>query len=189
MRARSIVLLLLVAGCASGGGALPTTGAPATTTTLVVGTTLGGAGSADFSVPRDESGVSTTIAAPVDSVWNALWLAYQDLGITPGTVSTERRILGQEGLEPEGGRLAGLRTALVLTCGTSPTGAPLAQTYRVRASVVSTLAAGAAGETRLTTRLLGTAASREVANTTVSCGSTGRLEAQIASRVRERLRP
>ena len=188
MRALLPLSLLSFGACAS-GGALPSSGPVSTTTTIVAAATPSPTSmAADVTMKRDESGVVTAIAAPPEQAWNALVATYASLGVPPGTVNVQQRVYGNEALEPKDGKVAGMRTSLVLSCGTSPTGVPLAQSYRVRVSVVSMIAP-AEGGSRLTTRVMGTAASREIAGSTpVTCGSSGKLEERIATLVADQTR-
>ncbi|HYD53287.1 MAG TPA: hypothetical protein VEA99_11690 [Gemmatimonadaceae bacterium] len=183
MRLRQPLLLVLLAGCASGGsgGALPTSsGAPTTTTTVVTSTTPGVDGSTDIAARRDDSGVTSALAMPVERAWTALIAAYGSLDIQPANVDVQRRVYCNQAVEPRSGRVAGLPITQLLNCGFSPTGAPLAQTAQVRLSVVSVVEAAGAGASRLVTRVQGVATSRDGSSTQVTCGSTGRLERRIA---------
>ena len=188
MRVRPCLLLVLV-GCASSGGSggrggdpLPTAGPASTTTTIVTPAT----GAADVKTYRDDRAVATTINAPADRVWGALFAALQELEIPPGTVDTRRRLYGHDAVEPKNGRIAGMRVPLLLNCGTSSTGVPLAQTYRVRLSVNSVVVPEGDVRARVETRVGGSAASTAVSGTSVACGSTGALEKRIAELVKER---
>ena len=173
-------LVVALAGCASSGAGGPASSAPPTTTTTVVmQTSPGVSGSTDVASSRESSGVVTTLAAPADRAWATLVAAYGSLGIEPANVDVQRRYYGNQSVEPKNGRIAGIPTARILNCGTSPTGVPLAQSYQVRLSVISSLE-GAADGSRLTTRVQGTASSRDGSTTQVACGSTGRLEQRIA---------
>lgn len=141
----------------------------------------------DFTMSRDESGGVATFGATPDRAWSAIWAAYQTLELAPTTVQQQQRLIGRDGLEVNGSRVAGLRVTEVVSCGTSPAGAPLAQTYAVRLSITSTVATAASGAT-LTTRVLGSATDRAVAGPPGSGGSTGRLETRLARLVSEQLK-
>ena len=186
--APSLIATLLLTGCVSSGGNTLPAGTPSTSTTsVVVGTTLHTSSSSDFALTRDDAGINTTLDLPPYRVWDALGAAYQALGILPTTRDSERRLLGNDNVEPRSGKIGGHRTSLLLNCGTSPTGVPLADSYRVTIQLSSAVSPRGTGSL-LTSRVLGSAASREIAGTRINCGSTGKLEESIARLVFEQTR-
>jgi hypothetical protein len=171
-----------LAGCATASGTATPPGSsapPTTTTTVVMQTSPGVTGSTDLASSRENAGVVTPLASTPERAWTALVATFGALGIEPANVDVQRRFYGNQGVEPKNGRIAGIPTARLLNCGTTPTGVPLAQSYQVRLSVISSLEPAPEGS-RLTTRVSGVAASRDGSSTQVPCGSTGRLEQRIA---------
>jgi hypothetical protein len=75
-----------------------------------------------------------------------------------------------------------------LRCGSDPAGNPLADVYRVRASLITAVEPTADGQARVETRLEGTAANPTQAQAPVQCTSSGRLEEAIALEIEKHVR-
>ena len=81
--------------------------------------------------------------------------------------------------------LAGNSLSTFLDCGTV-VGVPIANTYRIEMSVLTSLQPGTSGGTALHTRVEGKAFDPGSSSRAVPCRTTGRLEQRIAGMVRER---
>ncbi|MEW5931871.1 MAG: hypothetical protein AB1941_30760 [Gemmatimonadota bacterium] len=168
----------LLAGCASSGNA------PAETvrsTVSVSGTD--GAATQTIESYMDVGGTTHRISATPDKVWAVLPTVYQGLGITVGTSLPDYKTIGNSKLELNR-TLGGQPLSTFLSCGDGPTGAPIANSYRVNMAVVTTVAPAAGGGSQLETRVNASATNRAVSGAAVNCATTGRLEGMIAERVR-----
>lgn len=168
----------LLAGCASGGQA------PADTvrsTVSVSGTD--GAATQTIESYANVSGTTARISATPDKVWAVLPTVYQGLGITVGTSLPDYMTIGNSKLELNR-TLGGQPLSNFVSCGYAPTGAPLADSYRVNMAVVTTVAPAAGGGAQLETRVQASATNRAVSGASVNCATTGRLEGLIAERVK-----
>ena len=168
----------LLAGCASGGNA------PAETvrsTVSVSGTD--GVATRTIESYADVGGTTHRISATPEKVWEVLPTVYQGLGIPVGTSLPDYKTMGNSKLELSR-TLGGQPLSSFLSCGFAPTGAPLADSYRVSMAVVTTVAPAAGGGAQVETRVQASATNRAVSGAPVNCATTGRLEGMIAERVR-----
>jgi hypothetical protein len=170
---------LLLAGCAGAGG--PVSGASPQTTAISIGgdATTGAGSTVLVTSHREMRGSTHRVEAMIDEVWRVLPAVYQELGVPVGTVNTATRTLGNSDVTLNR-TLAGDRVSRYLNCGSGQTGQPLADQYRVQATLLTVLHPEADGTTRVETRLNGTAANRATSGNAIACGTTGRLEARIA---------
>lgn len=125
-----------------------------------------------------------TLAAPIAKVWAALPTVYEALGVPLTLVDTTYRVLGAVRVTVRR-PIAGNRLSLLLECGTGIYG-PVAERYTVQLTLVSAVRAIDDTHAALETRVEGNAAQNGV-NTSVRCGSTGRLEEKVAQLVRKEL--
>lgn len=132
---------------------------------------------------RDVGGTAHQLGATPDQVWGVLPAVYQGLGIAVGTSLPDTKTIGNTKLVLNRS-LAGRPLSDFLSCGDGPTGAPLANNYRVEMALVTVLTPTPNGGTRVETRVGASAANRAVSGATVSCTTTGRLEAMIAERIK-----
>ncbi|HEV2148563.1 MAG TPA: hypothetical protein VGR37_14260 [Longimicrobiaceae bacterium] len=174
-----IACIVLVSACASTAAGTGETGVVRSTTTV-----SGSTGTVILESYSDRGGAAFVVPAEVDRVWAALPAVYNQLGIPMGTSVPATRTYGNTSLQL-GRTLAGKPVSAWLNCGEGPFGAPLANSYRVVASIVTTLAPGANGQTQLRTMVNATATNRGVSGAPVNCGTTGALETLIAERVRQ----
>jgi hypothetical protein len=187
MKLLAPVAFLALAACASAG--TPAAGGAPETVVIALPPDAVGTGSRPVLLPlhRDERGSRATRAAPLDQVWAVLPAVYDQLGIAVATLDARTHRIGNTALVAHR-RLAGQRVSAFLECGTTAFGAPLADTYRIEASVLSTQRPAPAGA-MLETRLEARAVNPGVSGAPVRCASTGRLEELIARAVERRLQP
>lgn len=134
---------------------------------------------AEVRVGGDGPAAAYAVPSAPDEVWNALPGVYTTLGVpeglrdhTTGTYGNRRHVLRRT--------LDGKPLSRYLSCGYTATGSPIADSYRVQLSVVTTVKP-AAGGSEVRTEVGATAQSIEGASSSaVPCASTGRLEARIA---------
>jgi hypothetical protein len=168
--------LLVLAACASGGTG-STAEAPAPPPRInAVGN--------GYDVRIGSGGATSAVAlrAAPEAAWTALLATYQKMGIPLSSVDAAQRTASAVDLEVRR-RLAGKSLSEYLDCGSNLTGL-IANSYRVRLTVTSTLAPGAQGGSTLQTSVSASATSPQGASSApVNCATTGRLEAEIAQRV------
>lgn len=182
---RSFLLLagsVVLTACAGTGG--PVSGAaPQTTAISVGGDATSGAGSTVLVTSnRETRGSDHKVEAMIDEVWQVLPAVYGELGIPVATVNSATRSMGNSQLVISR-KLAGNRASLYLNCGAGIAGQPVADQYRVDASLMTFLHPETDGTTRVETRLTGTATNRAISGAPINCGTTGRLEDRIAQMV------
>ena len=167
----------LLAGCSGN--------APPSTQTVRASTSVSSSGTPTQSIEsyQDVGGSVVQVGAAPDRVWEMLPAVYQGLGITVGTTIPDAKTIGNLRLELNR-TLGGQPLSTYVNCGEGATGTPLADSYRVTLSVLTTLTPGQNGGTRVETRVAASAANRAVSGATVNCGTTGRLEGLIADRVK-----
>lgn len=119
-----------------------------------------------------------TIATSPQRVWTHLPDVYAELGIPVEVINSDSREIGNRRLVVRR-TLAGNPLSASLDCGTV-VGVPVANTYRIELSVLTSLRPGASGSTELHTRLEGKAFDPGSSSGAVPCQTTGRLEQRIA---------
>lgn len=183
-----ILLALAVSACASSPGSPPPQGGPeAIGISLPPATPLGeGGGTVVLTVHRDARGSRHLINASPEQVWPALIRVYEALEIPLATIDRTQHRLGNPTLVLRR-RLAGEPISRFLDCGQGPFGAPLADSYEINLSVLTSLEPAADGSTQIETRLNARAVNRGVSGAPVHCASTGRLEERIVQRIQQRL--
>lgn len=183
-----LIVTLTTASCAGAGGEGPAAAAsPQTTAISIVGDATRGAGSTVLVTShRDLRGSNHRVRGMIDEVWRVLPSVYGELGIEVGTVDSGARTMGNARLVMSRS-LAGQRLSRYLSCGSGMSGQPIADEYRVEASLLTILHPEEDGSTRVETRLTATAMSRASSGAPLACGSTGRLEARIAEMIALRL--
>lgn len=124
-------------------------------------------------------GNQTVVSAPLDSAYAALNAAYQSLGVDIKTSDPAQHMLGNR-------HIVAMRTFLgshlstFFDCGNDATiGTPRADSYQLSISVVSTLSAKDAQNTRVTTLATAMAIDLATSATPVYCPSTGKLERSL----------
>lgn len=181
---RSIPLLALsLAACAT-TGTPDEFGSERATTTISgsAGGAEGSVGSSTMTLSRtaDNTGVTSQIAATPDRVVQALREVYPQVGIEVGTLDTNQRLVGNRQIRATR-RLGQRPLSAFVRCGTTATGAPAEDQYRVQMDVLSRVRP-AGQESTLETRVQATATAQGQ-NTSVACTSTGVLEETIAKGV------
>ena len=170
----------LVAGCS---GNAPPSAQTVRNTTSISTTGMEGTATTTIDSYSDVGGSSHRVSATPERVWDLLPVVYQGLGIAVGTSIPDARTIGNVRLELNR-VLGGRPVSTFVNCGEGPTGTPLADSYRVTMSVLTTLVPAENGATLVQTRVNSSAANRAVSSATVNCATTGRLEALIAERIR-----
>jgi hypothetical protein len=175
------VAAVVLTGCASGG----VSSAPQKSTTMVsvpVGNG-GDQGSVDMVINSYNANapVVSTLSARRDAVWSALDATYQAIGITVAMRDPANWQMGNRNLQVSR-RLNGNSLSRYFNCGNTGMGAEIADSYRLTASVVSTVAEQGAGS-RLETVAQAVARQQGTSSPPVNCASTGQLEQEIANRV------
>jgi len=125
-----------------------------------------------------------TIAVPREKVWAALIQVYAELGISLTVADTESHVIGALRVaqrKPIGGQ----QLSRLLECGVSSYG-PNADRYAVQLTALSAVQSVGEGLTTIDTRVGGSASPNGI-NSTVSCASSGVLEAKVTAMVRKAL--
>ncbi|HEY2026176.1 MAG TPA: hypothetical protein VGG78_04160 [Gemmatimonadaceae bacterium] len=125
-----------------------------------------------------------TLSASAATVWAALPAVYDTLAVPLTLVDTASRVLGAVRVAVRR-PIAGNRLSFLLECGTGVYG-PAADSYAVQLTLVSVVRPVDATHSALETRVEGDAAQNGV-NSSVHCGSTGRLEAKVVQLLRKEL--
>jgi hypothetical protein len=177
MKRSMLILPLMLAACGPGH--------PGPTPELAAGTPISrverGANHG-FSVSYANEAVIATAEMPVtaDAAWQALPRAYAALGIEVKLMDPASRTLGNLQLRPHGG-IHGKRMSEYLDCGTTMTGAAMADVYAVHLSVRTQISANGT-TSRAHTLVSATARSMDgTSNDAVPCISRGKLEPLIAA--------
>lgn len=174
----ALAFALLLAGCTSShtAGVQGSTGGPPPRVEAVSG---------GYEVRLDNSNgpQTVTLATTPEKAWQPLLNAFQKLGIPVSTMDTGQRTAGNTSLQVRR-QLGGQPLSRYFECGTNLTG-NIANNYRLEISVISRLDPDGQGGTRLQTRVTGLARSPEGASSNpVNCGTTGRLESDLANLVK-----
>jgi len=175
----ALPLILILIGCATGGAAGLQDDQQRSTVSI---------SGSDFTyqVELTEEARRSAAEFPGDpaTAWRVLPAIYEALGIPLRTIRPDVRLLGTERWTVPF-RVAGSSRSAFLDCGRS-LGGNNADLYRVSATVHSQV--HPSGENvRLETIVTASARPRDVSGNAVGCTSTGRLEAVIASMLRQRL--
>lgn len=133
-------------------------------------------------VGRDRLAEKKTIAVSTDLVWGVLGGVYERIGIPVTAVDSESMTVGNLGYEAR--RIDGSRMNTYVDCGTN-FGGPLANTYAVTLSVVTTLTKVDERHTELSTTVDATAMPRTTAGYPVQCTTRQKLEELIVKKVAE----
>lgn len=143
-----------------------------------------GTGSVSVTTHADAGPSVAELTVSADAAFQALPQVYQDLGIPMGTQDPAQRLFGNRKVQVSR-RLGRQPLSRVVNCGNTAFGAPVADSYRVQLSIVSTVRPEGSGS-RLETRVEASAAQPGVSGAPVACASTGWLEERIATGVRVR---
>lgn len=176
LKIASLAVLIGAAGCAS---------APPDEVPLIQETTMETATVEGFGqeiIRRDRLAETKTIAVSTDLVWGVLGGVYERIGIPVTAVDSKTLTVGNLGFEAR--RIDGSRMNTYLDCGTN-LGGPIANTYEVTLSVVTTLTKVDERHTELSTTVDGNAKPRTVAGYPVQCTTRQKLEELIIKKVAE----
>lgn len=145
-------------------------------------------GTVDVYLAPDRTSAEVTVNAPPARVWEAVRDTYTALGIPMGTSDPRAMTYGNQKIVVRR-RLADAPLSRFLNCGHTAAGAPVADTYRVTLSLLTTVHPAPGGASRVTTRLGASAESIDGSSSNVvACGSTGVLETRIGEGVQSRAR-
>lgn len=170
----AIAVVLTLPGCSSGGGGRASAPAPIVVTDerdAVLSAAIG-----ERVVSNDQS-IYESVAAPPDKVYQALIIAYGDLGV-PATIINPRDGLVAALNRRAFGKLGNERLSRYVSCGESMTG-PRADQDRVTLSVISWAKPDGSGNTRVETRIVGNATDSGGTSMRMPCSTTGELEWRI----------
>lgn len=176
---QSALCLMLLSACAP---AVKTSSTPTPATVSTVADTEAGT----IRLSDMQAIASTTISAPVDSVWGVLPAVYTKLEIAPEVSDRNAAVFGTRAHTAS--RLAGGRAMDLLRCPNSGSGSSLGA-YRTRITILTTVAELPGGSTGVSTEVSGTATSVEGTSTgAVRCASTGEIERRIVELITEFLK-
>lgn len=167
------VIMLAVAaslGCA-GAGQTPSPPGPGTVSRVYI---PGGSGNEMHNEPGR---AARLVLAPLDSVWLALPVVFERLGIPDAGAAPDEKLFGTRGYRAR--RVEGKRLSTYLDCGSGATAVPRADDYEVTLSVLTSLSAPATGGTMVLTSVDATAKPRSRAGNPVHCASEGTLELRV----------
>jgi hypothetical protein len=167
---------LLLLGCAAQP---PGASSPAERQTVVVSTDMGNIEIERFT---DTRGTNHRIPAATDAVWHVLVDAYGEMQIALGTVDRPNGTLGNTRLIATR-TLAGQRLSRFFSCGSTATGSPVADSYRMEISVLTTVREDAPDTSLLQTQLRATGYPHGPSSSPVQCASTGNFEERLARMV------
>lgn len=177
MRFVVCAVALGVSGCASGGGA-PAGGLRDVAETTPNGNSNHREGS-HILYGNADLGEESIVPAPLDTAYAALTAAYQSLGVDIKTNDPSQHVFGNRHIVVMRTWL-GSRLSTFFSCGNDPAiGAPRADSYQLIISVVSTLTAKDAQNTRVTTLASATATDLATSASAVYCASTGKIERSL----------
>lgn len=154
-------------------------------------TASGGAGNGPARILTSGSGVDFVLdeSAPLKPhavpaaphlVFAALPEVYRVLGVPPGTSDPAGRVFGNQRFTARR-ELGGQPLSRYLACGHTATGAPIADSYRVQLSLLTTVQPGQGGGSLVQTQVGASAQSVEGSSSNrVQCATTGALELRIA---------
>jgi hypothetical protein len=180
MRTAVLALTLSIGfgGCASAGEGA----APERSTVLV---SMRGS-SMPVSREAESRGVVQTYSSSREEVWAALQQVYRQLEIPVGLMNEAEGIIGNR-QHTRSRTLAGERLSRYLHCGHDATGVPMADSYRVQLSVVTSIRATEGGAVEVETLVGGTAAPVATGGSMVHCSTTGALEQRMTALLAQRL--
>jgi hypothetical protein len=177
-RRPTLFVCLALAACASPNSSAP---APAVETIRVPTATPGGTASLTSTTAAN----IWTVSRPIDRVWLVLAPAFDSLAIPLTTVDPTSHTIGNGDLRVRR-RLGAESLRTYLNCGNTQ-GAPNAETFDIRLSVMSQLTPAGPGSTTVTTTVQAMARPVSVSGEFIRCSSTGALETRLGDIVAARL--
>lgn len=179
MRAAVILSMIMYSGCASSHTAA---GRPTTDERVRI---VGSGGSIQLSILPTVAARVDTVLSPLDQVWRVLPAVYDSLAIPVASLDAANHVIGNPGMMVRR-RLGNVPLTRYLECG-SAQGAPSAETYEIRLSVLTRAYAGADGSTTVTTTIEATGRPVTFAGEYARCSSTGALESRLVSTLKAQL--
>lgn len=168
MRYSMLFLVLATTACASSSAARANTDRPRD---VIYDEQLG-----TLRTPADAAGTVVAVAATPDRTWDAMMAAYALIGVEVKHLNRATGELGNRDAVMSR-RIASGQVSRYLDCGTDQFLGPQANSYPVRASLITRMWPDGAGM-KLETKLSGLM-SKPGAGGTVHCSSTGSLERLI----------
>ena len=170
----ALLAAAVVAGCSSGGGAKASTPAP-----IIVNDERDAVLSAAIGerVISNDQAIYESVAAPPDKVYQALIVAYSDLGVPASIINPKDGLVAALNRRAFN-RLGNERLSRYVSCGDSMTG-PRADQDRIVLSVISWAKPDGKGNTRIESRIVGNATDSGGTGVRMPCTSTGELESRI----------
>ncbi len=167
-----------LAACASGGGASSSIGPSGVTQSTV--RVDGGTATSRYEsqLTRDDRAATTNLAVGADRAFAVLPNVYEQVGLKVNTAVSDTRTVGVNGAHVR--RVGKDPLSRFLSCGSDATGTPLADSYSVTLTVLSSVTPSGTAGSVLATQVLGVAQPIATSGTSVTCSSTGVLEDRIA---------
>jgi hypothetical protein len=151
------------------------------TTTVSVATADGGIRTIFLRTAAEDGARTGRIAAPADAVWQAVAVAYEELGIPLETIDPATRRIGNASFV-RSRQLGGRPLSAYLACGYDATGTPVADSHRLQLHVMSEVV-GHGEETDFSILVRAVALPGAASTTRIPCRTTGALEQRIANTV------
>jgi hypothetical protein len=175
--ARLFLLLLLLAGCAAPDPHTDRLPAARPPSVVVSGNTV------EVHLPPDREIVTESVGATPRVAWEALFKAYEDMGIEVREVNEDALTLGNPRFVVSR-RLAGVPLSRHLECGMGLLGY-FADIYRIEMKILSSIVQEGPDAVQVRTYVEAVARNPEgTGGGPIQCSSTRRLEREIAGRVR-----
>lgn len=139
----------------------------------------------DLEILAGRAAETGTVAVDVDVAWDALPAVYDSVGVPVTALDAAARVLGSSNLRLRR-ELRGVPLHEYLDCGRTM-GDYGADSYDIRAALLTRLSPAPAGGTVVSTLLDARARPSGVAGNWVQCASTGRLERRVLEVLRRRV--
>ncbi|HEY4129470.1 MAG TPA: hypothetical protein VGM50_02580 [Gemmatimonadaceae bacterium] len=179
MRNLSILVLALVACGPPSANPAPEPEQASEMIRVPVGTTMATAAQINTIKPT-----AIHVAKPLNQVWLQMSTVYDSLGVPLNTIDPTTHTIGNGDLEARR-RIGGAALRDYLNCGNTQGGSNT-DTYEVRMSVLSKLAADPSGGTTITTTVQAMGRPISTAGEYLRCSSTGSLELRIGEAAKAR---
>jgi hypothetical protein len=179
---RTIVVLTCatLAACASGGAGAP--GSPSMETVRVAS----GNAMMTTTLHPTINANGSTLAFPLDRTWAALRLVFDSLQIPVATMDAASHIIGNPEMKLRR-RLGDVSLSQYINCGNTQ-GAPSAETYDIRMSVLTQAVSQSPGSTSVLTMVEARGKPITMSGEYTLCSSTGLLERRLVDLVRATLK-
>jgi hypothetical protein len=178
MRRAVPVTLLILAACSS-ASSRPGEALPGRSQTAAVRDAAGGV----LRINPGDGAATTSIAAPLDAVWESLPAVFDSLGIQVNTVDPAIKAFGNSGFELSK-RLGKTSLSQYIDCGQAQA-FPSADTYQIYLVVMLQLRSADPATTTVATSVQASGKPVTVRGDYTRCSSKGVLEKRIADRIRD----